>query len=129
MPSSRCHSAGIADLDQFLNTEERTPNICGIKQTLKGILGRELDAAQLRLAGAGGYLGSWKLTFSTIGIFSQQAGRWFWKNDQFYIRQDLADATYGSDFALDVSRRKVGLFGPKRLETIVPVPTLLALDR
>lgn len=120
---------GIADLDQILNTVERSPDIGNLKTTLDGILGRELDGAQLRLAGAGGYLGSLKLTFSTIGIFGQQAGRWFWKRDQFYIRQDLADAIYGSDFALDVSRRTVGLFGPKRLEIIVPEPTLLALDR
>ncbi len=128
---------GISDLDEILDepgvpqgTQERGIGPLDVlKQTLDLIFSRELLHARVRLADAGGYLGSLKLTFSTIGIFGQERGRWFWKRGEFYIRQDLADATYGSDFALDVSRMTVGLFGPKRLEITVPEPRLLALDR
>ncbi len=132
-------STGIAKLDEILvaadlsRSEEPEARGSGqidkLKQTINGIFAQELSGARERLSDVGGYLGSLKLTFSTIGIFGQEKGRWFWKRDEFYVRQDLADATYGSDFALDVSRTRAGLFGPKRLEITVPEPRLLALDR
>jgi hypothetical protein len=132
-------STGIDDLDAILNspqplspegTRERGVNpLTALKERIDGVFADELENTQLRLSDAGGYLGALKLTFSTIGIFSKEDGRWFWKSDDFYIRQDLADATYGSDFTLDVSRSPVRLFGLKRLEITIPEPRLLALDR
>ncbi len=100
------------------------------KDAIGGALESEASHVRLAIADAGGFLGTLKLTFSTIGIFTQQARKWvFWKNGQFYIRQDFADATYGSDFTLDLARSRGGLFAPRRLEITVPEPYLLALDR
>jgi hypothetical protein len=101
----------------------------GHKRDLRASLDRELDTQREDFARAGGYLGALKLTFATIGIFNQTEGRWFWKNDHFYIRQDLAEATYGTDFARHVALMRGGLFAPRRLVLSVPEPRLLALDR
>ena len=131
-------STGIEDLDELLiaaTTQARsaTPDIdarggLDLKDRLSAIFKREIEQAKVDLSSASGYLGSLKLTFSTIGIFSQEDGRWFWKSNQFYIRQDTADATYGSDVALDLSTTG-GLFTPKRIKVTIPEPRLLALDR
>jgi hypothetical protein len=133
-------TTGIEALDQATRLEEpevrdaRGDEVSGpvreVRETLAGALDDEASRTRLALADAGGFLGTLKLTFSTIGIFTQEKRRWvFWKNGQFYIRQDFADATYGSDFTLDIARSRGGLFGPRRLEVTVPEPYLLALDR
>lgn len=99
------------------------------KKHLGLLLAREQRDSRLSLAAAGGYLGSLQLTLSTIGIFSQEKGRWFWKSSQFYLRQDIADVVYGSDFARSVSATKGGFLSPKRLHVSVPDPQLLTIDR
>lgn len=100
------------------------------KNAIGGALDSEAGSVRFSMADAGGFLGTLKLTFSTIGIFTQEARKWvFWKDGEFYIRQDFADATYGSDFTLDLARSRGGLFAPKRLEITVPEPYLLSLDR
>jgi len=88
-----------------------------------------LQQEEIDFARAGGYLGALRLTFATLGIFSQDEGRWFWKRNAFYVRQDLAEATYGTDFARHVATVKGGWFSPRRLVITVPEPRLLALDR
>jgi len=101
-----------------------------LKRTLGASLAREASDVRSSLADSGGFLGALKLTFSTIGIFTQEAKRLlFWKKDEFYVRQDFAEVTYGSEFALDVSQTRGGWFGPKRLVVTVPEPYLLSQDR
>jgi hypothetical protein len=101
-----------------------------LKRTLGGSLAREAGSVRSNLADSGGFLGALKLTFSTIGIFTQEARRLlFWKKDEFYVRQDFAEVTYGSDFTLDVAQTRGGWLGPKRLVVSVPEPYLLSQDR
>lgn len=109
---------------------QRRSLLADTKNAIGGALESEASSVRLAMADAGGFLGTLKLTFSTIGIFTQEARKWiFWKSGQFYIRQDFADATYGSDFTLDLARSRGGLFSPRRLEITVPEPYLLSLDR
>jgi hypothetical protein len=101
-----------------------------LKQSLSRALAAEAGDARARLADSGGFFGALKLTFSTIGIYDQEARRFvLWKADQFYIRQDFAEVTYGSDFTLDVARVRGEWFGPKRVEVVLPEPYLLSRDR
>lgn len=130
-------TTGITDLDELIAStnsklagdERADTNIDLVVEEFSRIFRRENKQVRSELTRTSGYLGSLKLTFSTIGIFSQQSGRWFWKSNQFYVRQDIADATYGSDFALDLSTTTGGIFSPTRIRIVIPEPHLLALDR
>lgn len=104
-------------------------NLDNTKREISAALERDIGAQRTELAQAGGYLGALKLTFGTVGIFTQDK-RWLWiKRSEFYVRQDLAEATYGTDFARHVAMSKGGFFSPRRLVISVPEPRLLALDR
>jgi len=106
-------------------------DIALFKSKAANLLQAEIEKTQKHLAQTSGYLGSLKLTFSTIGIFSQEKGLFgtgLFKSEQFYIRQDMTDAIYGSDFALDISTTG-GFFQPRRIKVVLPDPHLLTLDR
>ncbi|MGH8168278.1 MAG: hypothetical protein ACREQ1_13630, partial [Woeseiaceae bacterium] len=134
-------STGIAALDEATPLEDsaamqdRGPGgkpgqLDEAKKTIGAALGAEASQSRLAFADAGGFLGTLKLTFTTVGIFSQTARKWlFWEEAHFYVRKDFADATYGSDFMLDFTRSRGGPFSPRRLEVTLPEPYLLALDR
>jgi hypothetical protein len=119
----------MEDLERLRKSETTPATAASYKADLSRIADRAISETKLDLSRATGYLGSLKLTFSTIGIFSQEKGRWFWKSDQFYIRQDTADATYGTEFTLDLSTTTTGLFGKRRFVVTLPEPSLLSLDR
>ena len=76
---------------------------------------------------ASGSLGSLKLTFATIALFTRDKN-WFFQKNEFYVRQDNAEVTYGSDFYHDFSVSK-SLIGPSRLVVSLPPPRVLAVNR
>jgi hypothetical protein len=98
------------------------------KKQWASLLDKQLSVQRRALADTAGYLGALKLTFATTGIFSEEK-RWFWQKDKFYVRQDVAEATYGTDFASHVADVRGGWFTPRRLIVSVPEPDLLAIDR
>ena len=79
------------------------------------------------LTSNGGALGSLKLTFSTIALFTRDKN-WFFQKNEFYVRQDNAEVTYGVDFYHEF-HAKPALFGARHVNVTLPEPRVLATDR
>jgi len=95
-------------------------------------LRRELHRGERKLAGqylGVGYLGALEVTFSLVGLYSQERGRWFWRSEQFYVRRDLADAVYGSAVTADSFRMQRPWLGTPHLVVTLEEPRLIAVDR
>lgn len=76
---------------------------------------------------ASGSLGSLKLTFSTIALFTRDKN-WFFQKNEFYVRQDNAEVTYGTEFYHDFTAQR-RLFAPPRVTITLPEPRALAVNR
>ncbi len=92
-----------------------------------GGVSRRRDASSTTPEFASGSLGSLKLTFATIALFTRDKN-WFFQKNEFYVRQDNAEVTYGTDFYHDFSISK-SLIGPSRLVVTLPPPRVLAVNR
>ena len=90
-------------------------------------VGGKSTRAKRPAIGAGGALGSLKLTFSTIALFTRDKN-WFFQKNEFYVRQDNAEVTYGSEFYHEFTAER-RLFAPSEVSITLPAPRALAVNR